>query len=99
MGQDYPFGGEPTRNESLSISTTPLSISPPHVRKEIIITNTSATQNITLSFGKQVVAGFGIFLIPGSSYYATATEGFRVSSEQLWAVSSAAGGTISVFER
>ena len=100
MDNSYPFGGEATRNDALIIGTTSLQLSAAHERQEIIITNIStAGQNISVSFGKEAAAGQGIFLLPGSSYYATRAEGFRPSSEFVAAISSAVGGILAVFER
>ena len=100
MADIYPYGGELTRNDAVTIGTSALNISTSHNRQEIVVTNTSTGgQVISLSFGKTAEAGAGIVLLPGWAYYATRSEGFRPSSETLSGIASAAGATLAVFER
>jgi len=93
----YP---ENVRNENKAIGTTPLLVSPARPRRELVITNTSsAAQAITLGFGSVPSNKVGVYLLPYSSYYASATDGFIVWEGEIWAISDAAAGAISIFER
>jgi len=87
------------RNVSLTVGTSAVQISPMRNRSEIVVTNTGTT-NITLSFGQPAtVAGAGVFLVPYAVYFASTAQGFTVSNQELYAVSSLAGGSVAVFER
>lgn len=66
-------------------------------RTSIIITNTGAT-NITISIDSEAVAGAGIIIYPGGSWERTATIGFLPPQKRINAISSGAGGTISLYE-
>lgn len=81
-----------------AITTASQLVSEAKKRKEIILTNTGAT-NLTISIGKDAVAGAGIFLTPYASYYASKTEGFTVTSDAIYVISSAAAGQLSIYER
>jgi len=96
---DYPIQ-ENLRNDTLAVGTSSVLVSPQRKRKEIVITNTStAAQNITLTFGKTAVAGKGVFLLPYSVWYSSQTEGFNVTNDEIYAISSAVAGQLSIFER
>lgn len=91
------------RNDSLSVGTTAVLISPylaDSIRKGLIITNTSSGgQVITIAKGKPAVANQGVVLTAfGSSYVEAITEGYVPSLYDIWAISSAAGGTIAIQE-
>jgi len=91
---------EDARNISASVGTSSTQISPNKARSEIVITNTSTGgQNITLSFGSPATAGAGILLTPYSTYFASNTTGFSVWTGEIYAISSAASGTLGIFER
>lgn len=91
---------ENVRNQAIAIGTTPVLLSPAKFRQEIVITNTSsAAQTITLAFGTVAAAQVGVFLQPYSSYYASASEGFRVYAGEIWGIGSALAGQVSIFER
>jgi hypothetical protein len=100
MNNDYPFGGEPTRNELVAVGTSSVMVSPAHERQEIIIVNSSAAaQVITLSVGMSAGLSMGIPLQPWGVWYGSANSEFRVTSEAIYAISSAVSGQISIFER
>jgi hypothetical protein len=67
-------------------------------RKMITIVNTSAAaQTISIAIGEEAVAGSGIVLYPTGSW----SEGtiFAATQKIINVISSAAGGTIAVYER
>lgn len=95
----YPT--ENVRDQVVAIdNTAPNLFSTAHRRQEIVITNTSpAAQKITLSFGIPAITGSGVVLLPYAVYFASNTAGFNVYQGDIFAISDAAGGKISVFER
>lgn len=96
----FPYGGEVVRNEAVAVSTTSILISPAHKRQEIIIINSSSgTQRITISIGKEAILDAGVTLQPWGAWYGSANSEFRVASENIYVISSAASGQISIFER
>jgi len=95
-----PITYEDARNSLLDIGTSSVLISPARVRNEMVITNTSAAaQNITLSFGSPAVSKVGVYLAPYSAWFASNTSGFNVWNGDIFAISDAASGLLSVFER
>lgn len=86
------------RNQSVAVADTSVLICPSRARSEITITNTGTT-NITLSFGTPAVAGAGVFLVPNSVYFANNNQGFLTWNGEIFAIGSAAGGTLAIFER
>jgi hypothetical protein len=88
------------RNDLVAVGTSSVQICPSRVRNEIVITNTSAAaQTITISFGSQAVANVGIPLKPFSVYYASNTTGFNVYQGEIFVISDAVSGQVSIFER
>ena len=88
------------RNTSDTIGTASLLLSSRGDRVELIIVNTStAGQNITLSFDRSAVSKQGVYLPQGGYYYASSQNDFRVSPKDIYAISDAAGGILSVMER
>jgi len=91
---------ENIRNDLVAVGTDSILLSVAHPRNEIVITNTSsAAQNITLSFGKEAVSTVGVFLLPYSVYFATNAQGFNVFQGEIYAISDAVSGQVSIFER
>jgi len=91
---------ENVRSGLAAVGTASGLISQARNRQEVIISNSSAGgQTITLNFANAGAAGEGVVLLPGYTYYASSAQGFKVFSGEIWAVSSAAGGQISIFER
>jgi len=89
-------------NEAQDITTTSSKVLPDRSslnqrRLSFIITNTGAT-NIWLGIDKEAVVGSGIPLYPGGSLERVANGQFLPPQKAINAISSAAGGTISVFE-
>lgn len=95
--------GENYRNSSIDVGTDLVEVSravPVGKRIEIILTNVSTgTQKITLSIGGHAASNAGIVLSPGGSWFASEQAGYRVTQEQITAISSAASGILAVFER
>jgi hypothetical protein len=91
---------ENVRNSLVAVSTTSVLLSTAKRRSEIVITNTStAAQNITLSFGTEAVATYGVLLAPFTSYFASNTQGFNVWEGEIFSIASAINGQVSIFER
>ena len=91
---------ENIRNNVVAVGTSTVLLSTAHERNELVITNTSsAAQIITLSFGVEAAALAGVVLQPYSVYYASDTQGFSVYNGDIFAISSAVSGQISIFER
>ena len=94
---------ENVRNASQTIGTTALIVSPELLEGErnvIAITNTStAGQIISISWGSTATALTGAVLYPAGSWSESIDTAFRPSQLAIWAVSSAAGGTIAIEER
>lgn len=95
--------GENLRQDKETIGTTSIIILPRlgvGQRTMLIITNTStAGQEITLKWGGAATAGVGAVLYPGGSLFESRDPAFKPSTEEVWAVASAAGATIAIHER
>jgi hypothetical protein len=93
---------EDTRIESVTVGATAIEISEPHPRKVIYIRNTSVGgQVITVTFSNNTtaVANSGFVLSPSEYITDSISEGYLPWSGEIRAISSAAGGTLSIFER
>jgi hypothetical protein len=91
----------PVRNEAVTVGATSVVISPEYVngRHVLYVRNSStAAQVITLAFGQAAVASNGIILNVGDFFYDAISEGYVPYSGQINAISSAAGGQVSVME-
>ena len=95
---------ENNRDDLITINTTPTLVSDVKqgtnaYRKLIIVTNTSTGgQIITLSTVGQSTSLKGQVLYPGGSMSDSIETGYRPSNERYTAVSSAAGGQLSLHE-
>lgn len=91
------------RNTNASVSTSPVVLAEEQYgtqRSVLLITNTSTGgQNITISPGDEAVAGKGIVISPGGYYLDSLDQGYRPTNARITAISSAAGGTVSIHER
>lgn len=93
------------RNEQITIGTSTVIVSDEKqnsqfTRNSIIIINTSTGgQVITLSIDNEAVAGRGIQLGVGGSWQDSKDSGYLPTQRQVSAISSLAGGTISLQER
>lgn len=94
---------EVVRNATLAVGTTPVVVSSDLLiaqRKVFVATNTSTGgQTITLSWGQEVAAGSGIVLTPMGSWSESIDNAFFPNPLQIYAVSSGAGGVLSLHER
>jgi len=68
-------------------------------RKAYSISNNSATQTITLGLGVDAIAGSGLVLGTGIAYWESDGEAFECFQGKINVISSASGGSVSVFER
>jgi hypothetical protein len=96
---------EINRNASVTVGTDAVIISesvnfPYEERKVLTIINSSTGgQIITVSIGDMSTANSGIPLSPGGYYQESHDAGFTPTQAHISAISSAAGGTLSIQER
>ena len=86
------------RNANIAVDTASVQISPQRNRKELVITNVG-TSTISLAFGQAAIANSGILLVPYAVYFVSNAAGFSVSSQEIYASGSVAGGSVAIFER
>lgn len=93
------------RNEDITIGTTALIISEGQlnnnaVREVITIqNNSSGGQTTRVSIGKQATTTTGTNLSPGGSITDSMDSGYLPSQSRITAIASAAGGTLTIYER
>lgn len=96
---------ENIRNTQIDVGTSPVVISEEQdgttsERSVIVITNIStSTQVITISPADEAQATKGIPLNVGGWYCDSAEGGYKPTQRRITAISSAAGGSVSVHER
>lgn len=95
---------ERNRNSNLTIGTTPVRVSElvDTKQKRILITLSNIStggQTINLSIGNDAVSGVGLSLAVGGFYQEVRSEGFEATQDFISAISSVAGGTLSIQER
>lgn len=94
---------EATRNESVTVGTSSVSISPDSAgkRRMIYIKNASTDgQNITVVFGNKVaVDKEGVYLAPNDSVVDADSEGYICYKGPIQAIADAAGATLAIMER
>lgn len=92
-----------TGQRTVAVGTSSVTVSrlqPIASRILFVLTNASTGgQTITISFGQDAIAGAGIVLSPGGFYSEARDAGFQPSNDDIYAIASGAGGTISVSER
>jgi len=92
-----------TRNEKITVGTTAVKIADRNLNRLLIyIKNTSSGgQTITVSFSetKPAVAEEGVVLAEGESITDSNGSGYECYKGAIWAISSAAGGQLSIYER
>ena len=91
-------------NRSLVVGTDSVLVSEELIggnqRKVLTITNTSlAGQIITVSFGDEAMGGYGIPLWPTGAWSESIDSAFMPSNVRVFAVSSAAAGSVAIHER
>lgn len=90
------------RDATFTVGATATEISPEITgqRKVFSITNAStAGQIVTISFGKDAIAGSGIILYPSGAWTESLDNYFRPTNLRISAVSSAVGATVVIHER
>lgn len=92
------------RNASVSVGTSATLVAEQLLygqRKAIVLTNISTGgQVIYLSVGQQPSAtGSGIPLYPAGSWSESLDSAFIPTNAQIWAISTAAAGTLAIHER
>lgn len=96
---------ENNRNELISVGTSPVVISVEKglanaFRQSIIAINTSTGgEIITLAIDSEASAGAGIQLSPGGSWQDSRDSGYLPTQKQITAISTGAGGKLSLQER
>lgn len=97
--------GELNINTQQTINATAVEISGERgnrngIRRSIIIINTSTGgQTITIAIDSPAVANQGIVLSAGGLWSDNADGGYLPTQKQITAISSAAGGLLSIQER
>ena len=93
--------GDFTRNDLVSVGITSVTIADANPRNAIAITNSStAAQVITVNFGfSQAVAGKGIVLQAGQTITDSDQPPYKCYQGVITAISDAASGQLSIFER
>ena len=91
------------RDVVVAVGTTSTELSTQigdHQRKVIVITNISTGgQVISLAFGKEAVAGYGIVLYPTGAWAESIDSAFIPTNLRITAVASAAAGSVTIHER
>jgi len=92
---------EITRNEQITVGTTNVRVADERKRKVIYFKNTSTgTQVITVVFGRYTAeANKGVVLNVGESVIDSDSENYECFEGVITAISTAAGGKLSVYER
>jgi hypothetical protein len=91
------------RNEQVTVGTTSTSVSAAPTagqRYALSIVNTSTGgQTITLSWQTQAQANAGVVLYPAGTHSESVDSAFIPLNTEIFAISSAAGGSLSIHER
>lgn len=83
---------------TIGAAAVAIGSAPGGVRCGLLLSNTGST-NISLSFQAGVTIVTGILLLPGGTYVSDWYYDGDLVSRQLYAISSAAGGTLHMLER
>jgi len=89
------------RQQTIGTSSVNISRLQPIAKRVLFsLTNISTGgQVITINFGQDAVAGQGIVLSAGGFYIESADAGFSPTNEDIYAISSLAGGLLAIQER
>jgi len=93
------------QNSSATVGLTSVVVMPPRnssqeERIQLILTNTSTTQTITVALGDlPAVAGVGIRLPPNGVYAESTDARFECWQGSIQAIADAAAGSLGVVER
>lgn len=97
--------GELNINTQTTVGTDAVEVSQERgnrngIRRSVILINTSTGgQILTIAIDNPAVAGYGIVLNPGGLWTDNADGGYLPTQKQITAISSAAGGLLSIQER
>jgi hypothetical protein len=83
---------------TIGTTATAIGATPPRMRVQLLLSNTGAT-NFAVSFSASVTITTGILLLPGGTYSSDWYYDGDLVERPLYAVSSAAGGTLHMLER
>lgn len=83
---------------TVGAAAAPVGASPGGVRVGLLLSNTGST-NFAISFNSGVTIATGVLLLPGGTYVSDWYYDGDLVSRQLFAISSAAGGTLHMLER
>lgn len=90
---------EPIESDfTIGTTATKLPRSTVGERLGVLLSNTGAT-NFAIAFTSGVTITTGVLLLPGGTYFSDWYYDGDLVSRGLWAISSAAGGTIHMLER
>lgn len=93
------FVTQPVESDyTIGTSAAALGSAPGGVRVGLLLSNTGST-NIAISFLAGVTISTGILLLPGGTYKSDWYYDGDLVSRTLYAISSAAGGTLHMLER
>jgi len=94
---------ENSRNSVSTIGTTAVKICekmPIGIRRIISFSNRSTTgQVVTIAIGGAAAVNQGIPLLVGSTWTESVSENFYPTNDEVWAISSGANATLSIYER
>jgi hypothetical protein len=85
-------------NYTVTTSTQSLGSKPGGVRVGVLLSNTGST-NIAIGFAAGVTITIGALMLPGGTFNLDWYYDGDLVSRQLFAISSAAGGTLYMLER
>jgi len=93
--------GNQARNDLVTVGTSSIQVFQPTERTVYSVVNSSTGgQIITLNLGfAPAVAGAGISLSPGQAWIDSNGEGYQCFQGVITAISSAAGGKLSIMEK
>lgn len=92
---------EGSRNAQVTVGTSTQNVLKPKPRKVLSLRNSSTGgQVITLQIGEiAAVLNEGVVLSPGQAWTENTSEGYECWDGSVQAISTAAGGVLSIFER
>lgn len=94
---------EDIRNATLTVGATAVLVSPEALRGQrvaiTLVNASSAGQVISLSWGQEAKTSAGIVLFPSAGWSESVDTAFIPSNLPIWAIASAAGGTLAIQER
>jgi hypothetical protein len=103
MAQNIYVGGYTNVQKSVTVGTSSTQLMPEKTTNErvvwVVVNTSTLNQIITLGINSEAVANRGIVLQPGASWVESMDSRFQPVNDQVTAISSAASGTVAVYER